>query len=123
MPQELRERLPYLRDRGVIEIYGRGRGTRYLLSRRFYELAGEPGTYTRRRGLDRATHKALLLRHIEDNRQGGTRFQELLQVLPELGRTTVQNLVRELKAEGLVHSIGRTRGALWYPGPEPEDIA
>lgn len=123
VPQALRERIPELRDRGVIEIHGRGKGTRYLLSRRFYELAGEAGTYTRRRGLDRATHKALLLRHIEDNQQEGTRFQELLQVLPELGRTTVQNLVRELKAEGLVHSTGRTRGALWYPGSGPGDIA
>lgn len=68
-----------------------GKGRRYLLSRRFYE-------YTRRRGLDRATHK----------------------VLPELERTAVQNLVRALKAEGLVHSTGRTRGALWYPGSKPE---
>jgi ATP-dependent DNA helicase RecG len=123
VPQGLRERLPYLRDRGVIEIHGRGRGTRYLLSRRFYELAGERGTYTRRRGLDRATHKALLLKHIEDNQQAGTRFQELMQVLPEVGRTTVQNLIREMKAEGVVHSNGRTRGALWYPGPDLDTIA
>jgi ATP-dependent DNA helicase RecG len=123
VPQGLRNRLPNLRDRGVIEIQGRGKGTRPLLSRRFYEFADERGRYTRRRGLDRATHKALLFKHIEDNRQEGSRFRDLVQVLPELTRTVVQNLVRELKAEGKIHSVGRTRSALWYPGQAPDEIA
>ena len=30
----------------------------------------------------------------------------------------VQKLIGEMKREGTIHVVGRTRGALWYPGPE-----
>ncbi len=49
--ERLRPRLPRLLDLGVIESKGRGRGTRYLLSERFYKLSGGPGTYTRKKGV------------------------------------------------------------------------
>lgn len=40
------------------------RGVRYLLSRKFYEMRGQPGEHTRRLGLDREQNKNLLLNHI-----------------------------------------------------------
>ena len=117
IPEHLRPRLARLVDLGVLEAKGRGRGTTYLLSRRFYTIAGRRGVYTRRRGLDRETNKALLLRHIEDNRAEGTRLRELSDVLPALSRRQVQTLLHELRTEGRIHVVGRTRAARWYPGP------
>jgi len=61
-----------------------------LLSRRFYRHLGKAGVYTRKRGLDRETNKALLVKHIEDNQAGGSRMEELRQVLPALARSQIQ---------------------------------
>ncbi|WP_040668213.1 ATP-binding protein [Nitrolancea hollandica] len=117
-PREYQERVSQLLDLGAIERIGRGRGVRYLLSRRFYTSVGRSGVYTRHRGLDRETNKALLMRHIEVNRTRGSQLGELQEVLPALSRKTIQHLLGELKSEGLIHVIGRTRSARWFPGPD-----
>jgi len=44
-------------------------------------MADEKGTYTRKKGLDRETNKALLLKHIKENTKNGSRLKELMQVL------------------------------------------
>ena len=116
IPDDLRPRLPFLVSQGVIEASGRGRGTQYMLSRRFYDFVGLRGVYTRRRGLDRETNKALLEKHIRDNSAEGSRLEELMQVLPSQSRSQVQRLLRDLRSEGRIHNVGRTRGGLWYPG-------
>lgn len=116
-----RPRVERLLELGVIERIGRGRGSRLLLSRRFYRHLGKAGVYTRKRGLDRETNKALLLKHIQDNEVSGARMEELRQVLPSHSRSQVQVLLRELVNQGAVHVHGRTRAGHWYPGPESED--
>lgn len=115
VPPELRPRLPGLLELGILDRVGRGRGTRYLLSRRFHTALGERGSYTRRRGLDRETNKALLLRHVEDTAATGTKLEQLQQVLPALSRHQVQTLLRELKREGRVEVQGATKAARWFP--------
>jgi ATP-dependent DNA helicase RecG len=115
VPTYLLPRAQYLFEQGVIERIGKGRGTRYLLSRRFYRFLGKGGVYTRRRGLDRETNKALLLRHIAESRDQGVPFQELNQVLPGLPRSSIQSLLRELRAEGTIRLAGAKRGARWLP--------
>ncbi|MBM4037730.1 MAG: transcriptional regulator [Planctomycetes bacterium] len=119
VPQELRARVHALVDEGVLERIGRGRGIRLTLSRKFYHFAGKKGAYTRLRGLDRETSKALLLRHLEDNREQGSPLSELNQVLPGLSVLDVQNLLRELKVERRAHCVGRTKRGLWLPGAGP----
>lgn len=123
VPIELQDRLPRLIELGVIEAQGRGRGTRYFFSRRFYHHVGKKGTYTRKRGLDKETNKALLLKHIQDNREEGARFEELSQVLPSQSRGTIQRLMGELKDERRIHVVGRTKAARWFPGPDRQEIA
>jgi ATP-dependent DNA helicase RecG len=109
-----RENLLRLVDSGVIEQISRGRGTRYVLSRRFYEFIGKKGTYTRKKGLDRETNKMLLLKHIKDNHKEGSPLGELMQVLPMFSRRQVQRLLEELEAEGEIRGKGKTRAGLWY---------
>jgi ATP-dependent DNA helicase RecG len=116
IPADLKPRLSGLVDAGVIEPAGQGK---FMLSRRLYGFLGQRGVYTRKRGLDRETNKALLLKHIEDNREEGSRLEELMQVLPALSRDQVQTLLKELKKAGRIHCVGRTNAGRWYPGPAP----
>jgi ATP-dependent DNA helicase RecG len=119
--ETLRARLPRLIEMGAVESTGRGRATRYLLSHRLYEALGAKGVYTRKKGLDRDTNKALLCRHIDHNRLTGARMEEFRQVLPNLARSEIQVLLRELVADRAVHKQGVTRAARWFSGPAPAD--
>ena len=111
LPQWARDRMPALLKSGVVERIGR----KYMLSRKFYEFVGRKGVYTRKRGLDRETNKQLLIKHIKENRDSGSRLMELMQVLPTLTNDQVQTLIKELKADGKIYKTGTTRSALWYP--------
>ena len=123
IPEELRPRLPSLISEGIVEASGRGRGVQYMLSRRFYDFMRERGSYTRRRGLDRETNKALLLKHIEDNQAEGSPLEELRQVLPALSEGQIKVLLRLLRSEGSIHARGRTRAGRWFPGPGTERLS
>jgi ATP-dependent DNA helicase RecG len=116
LPDDLKERVPHLLDEGIIERIGRGRGVRFILSRKFHSFLGQQGAYTRRKGLDRETNKALLCKHIEENREKGSPFRELEQVLPALSRNQVQKLLQELKAEGRIQLTGTRKAGRWFPG-------
>ncbi len=120
IPDPYRHRLPYLLELGVVERIARGK---FILSRKFFDFAKKRGVYTRKRGLDRETNKALLLRHIEYSQQAGSPLRDLMQVLPALSRPQVQTLLRELQREGKAHPMGRTRAGRWYPGPKSSAIA
>lgn len=117
MPERAKQRVLSLLEMGALE---RPSPKKLTLSRRFYVFVGKRGEYTRRRGLDRETNKALLRRHIEQNAKDGSPLGDLNQVLPGMKPTQVQNLLRELKREGVVHPVGRTKAARWYPGPPAE---
>ena len=108
----LRSTMRELVNEGIVESVSRGK---YVLSKKYYVIAGEKGTYTRRKGLDRETNRQLLLKHIKDNSEQGSPLKELMQVLPSLSKDQIQTLIRELKAEGKIFNKGKTRAALWYP--------
>ncbi len=112
----LRARLPRLLEMGAVESNGgRGKGARYLLARRLYDALGARGVYTRKKGLDRDTNKALLLQHIQRHAATGARMAEFKQVLPALGRGQIQALIQEMANDGQVRLLGRTKAGRWYP--------
>jgi ATP-dependent DNA helicase RecG len=122
MPEYLKACLPGLISVGAVESIGHGRGTRYILARGLYAALGGKGVYTRTKGLDRGTNKALLLKHIQDNASTGARMEEFLQVLPALNRSQIQVLLRELRTAGRVRIDGARRKARWLPADgEPAD--
>lgn len=114
VPQDLRNRLPRLMQLGVVESVGRGRGTKHLLSRRFYAALGARGAYTRRRGLGDAANRALLVQHLQDVGELGSPISELQDVLPALSRAQIQRLLRELAGRGEVVLRGKRRWARWF---------
>ena len=72
----------------------------------------QPGAGTRKRGLDRATNKALLLEHLRVH--PGSKLDELCDVLPHLSDRQVQRLLAEMKAGGVAQSVGRTKAGRWF---------
>jgi len=120
--EELKPQLSYLVETGVLELTGRGRGARYVLARRFYAITGRKGVYTLKRGLDRETNKALLLKHISDNNKEGSRFRDLRQVLPSLSIGQLKALMKELKEEGRIYSKGKTKAGLWHLSPKDDQL-
>jgi len=113
IPPLLHERLGKLVDLGVVERIGRGRGTRYLLSRRFYSVIGARGTYTRKHGLDREENKAILLKHLRESGAAGCAISELQQVLTGRSRDQIKRLLGEMRDDGLIRLAGQRRGSRW----------
>jgi ATP-dependent DNA helicase RecG len=111
VPDQLTPRLPALRDAGVVELLSRGRGTRYILSKKFYDFSGKRGSYTRKRGLDRETNKELIVQHLKHHRQGT--ILEFEEVLPALTRYQIHSLLKELRRETRVAYVGPKKGGHW----------
>jgi ATP-dependent DNA helicase RecG len=111
IPRELKPRVAKLLDEGVIERAG---GGKFLLARGFYDFIGRKGVYTRKRGLDKETNKALLLKHIRDHQEEGSKLSDLMEVLPSHSRRQVQNLLKELCDEAKIEQRGRTSAGRWY---------
>jgi ATP-dependent DNA helicase RecG len=113
VPDYLKSRIEHLLEQGIIERLGRGRGVRLLLSQRFYRRLGKAGVYTRKRGLDRETNKALLIRHLRESGDNGCPVSELQQVLPAQSRDQLKRLLSEIRREGRARLVGERRGARW----------
>lgn len=103
-----------LMEAGAVESQGKGRNVRYFLSREMYHTLGEPGVYTRKRGLDHDTNKALLLKHITDHNIEGSPLSHLCQVLPANSAAHVRWLMEELRSEGFIRVENSRRWARWH---------
>lgn len=119
LSEEMRARLPGLVEVGAVESQGRGKGIRYFLSRELFAEMGLPGAYTRQKGLDHETNKALLVKHLESRPNDGSPIPELGQVLPALSRKAIGRLLDELRHEGRVSLKGEKRGSRWLSSKAP----
>lgn len=111
---EMKTRLPDLIAAGAVESQGRGKGQRFFLSRELYKEMGSPGSYTRLRGLDHETNKALLLKHLQVAGAAGAPIREFEGVLPAQSRTNIRRMLSELREEGLVDLLGNSRAQRWF---------
>jgi ATP-dependent DNA helicase RecG len=110
-----------LHEEGVLEKVPSTKGHMWVLARKLYAAIGKKGEHTKRTGLDRDTHKALILKHIQTNEAEGSRLEEFRQILPFMDRGNVQVLLREMRDDGLIHHHGKTRAGRWYPGIHSAD--
>ena len=109
----MKRRVPRLVDLGVLEKVGR---SKVLVARHYYKSIGKGGTFTRLKGLDKATNKELLKKHMRDMGNSGVRRSDFQSVLPALGLRQIQWLLKELEKNGEIFHIGRTNAALWFLG-------
>lgn len=95
--------LENLKSLGIIEVIGRGKGTKYILSHKYYEYINKKGIYTRKRGLENYEKRELILKHLRQNHKA-TR-EEINQIFPDLTRDQIYNLLRKLRKEDIIEFI------------------
>jgi ATP-dependent DNA helicase RecG len=103
-----------LLEEGLVEKASKSSGSRYVLARKLYAVIGQRGVHTRKIGLDRDTHKALILKHLKLSGREGAKFAELWQILPFLSRSVMQKLLIEMRDVDLILAVGTTKSARWY---------
>ena len=96
---------------GIIERVGRGRGTHYILSHRYYSHRGKTGVHTRLRGVPREAQKQLIIEHLKRNETGTA--NDFRDIFPELSRSVIDSLLKDLKKAGIIECLGKTRGGYW----------
>lgn len=114
LPDQLKPNAQRLKQLQVVETTGRGRGTRYILSKSLYRAVGKAGHYTRTKGLDREHNLQLLLQHIRETGQEGAPKQDLDQVVPSLTSKQIEYRLKLLRDDGLITLHGKGRGSRWY---------
>lgn len=97
-------------EHNLIEKSGSGKGTRYLLSKQFYEYSNQRGEYTKIKGISRDQKKQLILNHLTDFSKVTTSD---LQKALEMSQRDVNNLLQELKKKGNIRHNGSRRGGHW----------
>lgn len=96
---------------GIIESIGRTRGTRYILSHRYYAYKGRIGIYTRLSGISREKQKEFILQHLK--KEGKGNLMAFRDIFPELKPMDISNLLRELKQEGKITHVGSKKTGYW----------
>jgi len=97
---------------GLIEPIGKGRGTKYILSRKYYEAFGQSGRHTRIKGLERSKVKELILNHIKEGKP--SRRIDLASGFPEYSPQDISNILQELKKVGKIFHQGSAIGGVWH---------
>jgi ATP-dependent DNA helicase RecG len=97
---------------GIIENIGKGRGSNYILSHKYYKSTGRTGVHTRLKGVPRDAQKQLIVEHLRRNKTGSAR--DFRDIFPGLSRFVINSMLKDLKNEGVVECIGKTRGGLWH---------
>ena len=110
----LKDRLPGLVTAGAVEAIGRGKGTRYLLSRSLHAAMGAKGVHTRKRGLDYETKKALLVQHLRAQDGEGAPMADLRQVFPTDHDRGILRMLHDLRDNAVVEKRGDKRGSRWH---------
>ena len=101
-----------LKNLGLIELHGKGRGVKYLLSHKYYASTGTTGVHTRLKGIPRKAQKQLIIEHLTRNKSATAK--DFGDIFPHLSRHSINGLLKDLKKEGKVKSEGITRAGVWH---------
>ena len=115
IPESLQRNLERVRDMGIVEKISKGK---FILSRRYYRQIGHSGVYTRHRGLKLDAVKALILQHIKENSSTGCPYSDFAEAFPDMARSSLQKILREMRITHEIMMIGERRGAKWFPYDE-----
>ncbi|MBI5787296.1 MAG: putative DNA binding domain-containing protein [Candidatus Schekmanbacteria bacterium] len=99
------------KEMGLIESCGVTRGTRHLLSKKYYSYVNKGGEYTRKRGLDKDTNKMLIIEHLKHFTKG--KITDFEAVFPGMKRQQIHRLLHSLKKEGKIEFRGSQKSGFW----------
>ena len=100
---------------GIIEKIGKGRGTKYSLSRKFYDFLEKKGEYTRKKWLAKDQQKEVLWKFFQQHKQG--KMSDFRDGVFErrLSSAQINRLLGELRDEQKIYFDGlqRSPSAYW----------
>ncbi len=111
IPPAEQQNLTRLKEFGLIEVFNRGRGTKYLLTSKYYATTNQKGVKTRLRGLLTPDKQLLILRHIEEN--GYITYAEITQILNNFSRNQISGILKSLKHSNKIKRVGSNRTGYW----------
>lgn len=101
-----------LLDRGLIEKRGKTRGTYYILSRNYYEIAGDISEYAKKTGWNTAQAASVIIPHLAEFKKAKMKdFADLLS--GHLTRRQVRVLVDQLVEEDVLVKTGSGSGTYY----------
>ena len=101
-----------LLDRGLIEKRGKTRGTYYILSKNYYEIAGDISEYAKKTGWNTAQAASVIIPHLAEFKKAKMKdFADLLS--GHLTRRQVRVLVDQLVEEDVLAKTGSGSGTYY----------
>lgn len=99
---------------GIIESIGKGRGTKHILSNKFYAFLSQRAEYTRTKWLEKPQQKEVLWKFFQQHKKG--RMRDFRQGLFEnrLNNRQILRLLKELEVEDKIYFDGKQRSPIAY---------
>ncbi|EKE15757.1 MAG: hypothetical protein ACD_11C00107G0010 [uncultured bacterium] len=112
--QNLESRKKFL-ELGLIENVGKGRGSKYILSRKYYEYEGKLWKHTQLVGASRDEKKLLILKHLEKAGKNGSRTSDFFNIFSErITAKEMDNILQELRRDNKIFAKGRGLLSYWF---------
>jgi len=103
-----KERLKFFIEHGIIEKIGKGKGTKYVLAKKFYEFIDNRGEYTRKKWLSKEQQKEVLMNYFRQHKQG--RMADFVGLFENrLNNNQIFILLNGLREEELIYFDGKRR--------------
>ena len=108
-----KERVPMFLEQGIIEKVGKGRGTRYILAKKFYEFIDNRSEYTRKKWISKEQQKQVLINYFNQHKRGQMKdFRSLFE--NKLSHSQIFFLLSALRLEGKIFFNGKPRSPAGY---------
>lgn len=113
-PASAKRTLEGLAEAGLVDAHGNTRGRSYTLSASMYQRAGDRVGYTRQAGFSALQHEQMVLSFV---RQHGQIRRTDVMTLCRLSEGQAKELIRKLKARGVLVQHGERRTAYYTADP------
>jgi len=112
--QNLEFRKKFL-ELGLIENIGKGRGSKYILSKRYYEYEGKLWKHTQLVGASRDEKKLLILKHLKKVGKKGARSNDFFGIFTEnITTKEMDNILQELRKDDKIFAKSRGSSSCWF---------
>lgn len=107
---------------GIVEKTGRGRGVRYILSRRYYEHTNSKGKYARIVGLPREVRRSIIVEYLKKNHM--VKNAELQDAMPDVTPGEISSILKGMRRDGIIEYVGKSpRWGYWrLTNPAKNDL-
>ncbi|CAD5366518.1 ATPase [Rubrivivax sp. A210] len=115
-PAQARRTLETLLEAGLVQAHGATKGRTYTLAPGVYQADGDKAAYTRQAGFAPLQHEQLVLNYVRQHQ--AIRRAEVMD-LCRLSEGQAKDLLKRMKAAGLLQLEGAGRGSVYRLKPEP----